>query len=120
LSAALPPRAAAAVLLGAGTTLVYPTLLAAVGDVAHPIWRDRLLGIYRLWRDAGFAVNALLSGRVADTYGIPAAIRVVARLTAASGTLVAIRMYETNECGHDRAVGHAPLQVAACLLIDPA
>ena len=62
--------ALAAVLLGAGTALVYPTLLAAVGDVAHPAWRARAVGVYRLWRDGGFAIGALLAGILADAYGI--------------------------------------------------
>ena len=83
---------AAAILLGAGTAMVYPTLLAAIGDVAHPHWRARSVGIYRLWRDGGFAIGALLSGLLADAYGIPAAIMAVAALTAASGILVAMRM----------------------------
>ena len=83
---------AAAVLLGLGTAMVYPTLLAAIGDVAHPEWRARSVGIYRLWRDGGFAVGALLSGIVADAYGIPAAVGVVAGLTALSGLIVAVRM----------------------------
>lgn len=87
--------AAAAVALGAGTAMVYPTLLAAIGDVAHPTWRARSVGIYRLWRDGGFAVGALLSGLVADAWGIRPAIWTVAALTAASGLLVAARMYET-------------------------
>ena len=85
-----------AVLLGAGTAMVYPTLLAAVGDVAHPAWRASSVGVYRLWRDAGFAVGALLAGVVADAFGLEAAIWVVAILTAASGVIVAIRMYETH------------------------
>jgi MFS family permease len=88
--------ALAAVLLGAGTAMVYPTLLAAVGDVAHPTWRARSVGVYRLWRDGGFAVGALLAGVIADAFGILAAIWVVAGLTAASGLIVAIRMYETR------------------------
>jgi MFS family permease len=87
--------AVAAVLLGAGTALVYPTLLAAVGDVAHPAWRARAVGIYRLWRDGGFAVGALLAGLLADAFGIRAAVWVVAGLTAVSGLVVAARMYET-------------------------
>jgi len=86
----------AAILLGAGTAMVYPTLLAAVGDVAHPAWRARAVGVYRLWRDGGFAVGALLAGVLADAYGIPTAIWVVAGLTAASGLVVAVRMYETH------------------------
>ncbi|MET3921803.1 MFS family permease [Arthrobacter sp. UYEF20] len=82
----------AAILLGAGTAMVYPALLAAVGDVAHPAWRARSVGVYRLWRDSGFAVGALLSGLLADAYGIPAAVAAVGALTAASGIIVAARM----------------------------
>jgi MFS family permease len=87
----------AAVLLGAGTAAVYPTLLAAIGDVAHPAWRARSVGIYRLWRDGGFAVGALLGGIVADVLGVRAAVWTVAGLTAASGLVVAVRMYETHQ-----------------------
>lgn len=94
------PWLAAAVVLGLGTAMVYPTLLAAVGDVAHPAWRARAVGVYRLWRDGGFAVGALLSGVLADLYGIPAAIAAVAVLTAASGVVVAVRMR-----GNDHAAG---------------
>lgn len=86
--------------LGAGTALVYPTLLAAVGDVAHPAWRARAVGVYRLWRDGGFAVGALASGLLADAYGIVATIWTVAGLTAASGLVVAVRMYETLPRSH--------------------
>ena len=93
--------AAAAVLLGAGTAMVYPTLLAAIGDVAHPTWRARSVGIYRLWRDGGFAVGALLAGALADAFDISLAIWAVAALTAASGIVVAVRMYETHP-RHDR------------------
>ncbi len=88
--------AVAAVLLGAGTAMVYPTLLAAIGDVAHPAWRARSVGVYRLWRDGGFAVGAVLAGVLADAYGIPTAIWAVAAITAASGAVVAVRMYETH------------------------
>src|SRR5262247_1210898 len=88
--------AVAAVLLGAGTAMVYPTLLAAVGDVAHPAWRARSVGVYRLWRDGGFAVGALLAGVVADAFGLFTAIWVVPALTAVSGLVVAVRMYETR------------------------
>lgn len=87
--------AAAAVTLGAGTAMVYPTLLAVVGDVAHPAWRARSVGVYRLWRDGGFAVGALLSGAIADHWGLRPAIWTVAALTAASGLVVSVRMYET-------------------------
>jgi MFS family permease len=90
------PWAVAAVLLGAGTALVYPTLLAVVGDIAHPAWRATAVGVYRLWRDAGFAVGAIIAGVLADAYGIPTAIGVVAVLTAGSGFIVAIRMRESR------------------------
>jgi MFS family permease len=86
----------AAVLLGAGTAMVYPTLLAAIGDVAHPTWRARAVGVYRLWRDGGFAVGAVLAGILADLWGLRAAVAAVAAITAASGIVVAIRMYETH------------------------
>jgi MFS family permease len=88
--------AAGAALLGVGTAMVYPTLLAAIGDVAHPSWRARSVGIYRLWRDSGFAVGAVLAGVLADLISIEAAIWAVAALTAASGLIVVFRMYETN------------------------
>jgi len=88
--------AIASVALGAGTAMVYPTLLAAIGDVAHPSWRARAVGVYRLWRDLGFAVGALLTGVLADAFGIREAIWAVAALTAASGLLAAWRMYETH------------------------
>ncbi len=86
----------AVTLLGLGTAMVYPTLLAAVGDVAHPAWRARAVGVYRLWRDSGFAAGALLAGLIADAWGITAAIWTVAALTAVSGLVVAVRMYETK------------------------
>ena len=91
--------AVGAMLLGAGTAMVYPTLLAAIGDVAHPSWRARSVGVYRLWRDGGFAVGALLAGIVADVLGLSAAIYTVAAITAASGVVVAVRMYETHPRG---------------------
>lgn len=82
-------------MFGAGTALAYPTLLAAVGDVAHPAWRGAAVGVYRLWRDLGFAVGALLAGALADSYGLAIAIAAVAAITAASGIDVAARMRET-------------------------
>ena len=88
--------AAGAVVLGIGTAMVYPTLLAAIGDVAHPTWRARSVGIYRLWRDSGFAVGALLAGILADLASIEAAIYAVAALTALSGIVVIVRMHETH------------------------
>ncbi|NUW39489.1 MFS transporter [Nonomuraea rhodomycinica] len=98
-ASSFPLWAAALVLLGAGTAMVYPTLLAAIGDVAHPSWRARAVGVYRLWRDGGFAAGALVAGVTADLFGIPAAIWTVAALTAASGLVVALRMYETHVRG---------------------
>jgi MFS family permease len=101
--------ALAAVLLGAGTAMVYPTLLAVIGDVAHPAWRARSVGVYRLWRDGGFAVGALLAGVIADAYGMAAAVWAVAALTAASGAVVAVRMYETHHRSAGAAWADAPL-----------
>ena len=87
--------AVGAALLGVGTAMVYPTLLAAIGDVAHPSWRASSVGVYRLWRDLGYAIGALLAGLIADALGLPAAMWVVAFLTALSGVVVALRMQET-------------------------
>jgi MFS family permease len=95
----LAPWAVGAIGLGAGTAMVYPTLIAAIGDVAHPSWRARSVGVYRLWRDGGFAIGALLAGVLADTFSITAAIWAVAGLTAASGIVVLVRMYETHPVG---------------------
>ena len=94
-SSQLAGFAAGAVLLGAGTAMVYPTLLAAIADVAHPSWRASAVGVYRLWRDLGYAIGALLAGITADAFGIDAAIWLVAAITFASGLIVAIRMRET-------------------------
>jgi len=79
----------AAALQGLGTAMVYPTLLAAITDHAHPTWLASSLGVYRFWRDLGYAVGALLSGLVADLVGLEAAIHLVAALTLASGLVVA-------------------------------
>jgi MFS family permease len=87
---------AGAVLLGLGTAMVYPTLLAAVGDVAHPSWRASAVGVYRLWRDLGYAAGALFAGVVADQFGLPSSIAAVAALTFASGLVIAVRMRETR------------------------
>ena len=86
------PWAIGAVLIGVGTALVYPTLIAAVGDVAHPRWRARAVGVYRLWRDTGYVVGALLGGIVADVFDLRAAVWVVAVLSVLSGLVVAVRM----------------------------
>ena len=89
------PWLSGAVLLGLGTALVYPTLLAAVSDVAHPDWRASAVGVYRLWRDGGYAVGAILAGLLADAFSIPVAIAVIGGLTFLSGAIVAGVMYET-------------------------
>jgi len=75
--------------------MVYPTLLAAIGDVAHPSWRASSMGVYRLWRDLGYAFGAVLCGFLADAFGLQPAIAVVAIVTIASGVVVAFRMRET-------------------------
>lgn len=85
---------AGAVLLGLGTAMVYPTLLAAIGDVAHPSWRASAVGVYRLWRDLGYAVGALLAGITADLFGLASAVWLVAGLTLLSGVVAALRMNE--------------------------
>jgi MFS family permease len=106
---------AGAALLGVGTAMVYPSLLAAIGDVAHPSWRASSVGVYRLWRDLGYAIGALLAGLVADALGLPAAMWLVTVLTFASGMVVALRMSETMRTigagGHPdsrRGMGEAP------------
>jgi len=86
-----------AVLLGAGTALVYPTLLAAIGDIAHPDWRASAIGVYRFWRDLGYAVGAILAGVVADFLGLSWAIVVIGVLTFTSGTVSAITMSESHK-----------------------
>jgi MFS family permease len=87
--------AVAAVLLGLGTAMVYPTLLASISDVAQPPWRGSAIGVYRLWRDLGYAFGAVIAGLAADAFGLSAAAAVIAGLTFASGAVVAVRMRET-------------------------
>jgi MFS family permease len=82
-------------LLGAGTALVYPTLLASVADVAHPAWRGSAVGVYRLWRDSGYAFGAIVAGFLADVLGIVPAILAGGFLALLSSALVAARMPET-------------------------
>ena len=83
------------VFLGVGTAMVYPTLLAAISDVAHPSWRATSVGVYRFWRDSGYAIGAIISGVVTDIFGIRAAIGLVAIITFLSGVVVSMRMTET-------------------------
>jgi MFS family permease len=88
--------AAGAALLGVGTAMVYPTLMAVIGDVAHPQWRATSLGAYRLWRDAGYVAGALLAGAAADAFGLSIAMQIVASVTFLSGVVAAARMSETR------------------------
>jgi MFS family permease len=106
LSGGFAGFATGATLLGLGTALVYPTLLASIGDVAHPAWRASAVGVYRLFRDLGYAVGALVAGLVADALGLPSAMWLVAALTLASGVVVAVRMRET--LGRSAGLGLAP------------
>jgi len=87
--------AAGAVLLGIGTAMVYPTLLAAIGDVALPSWRASAIGVYRFWRDLGYAAGAVIAGVSADIFGVPTAMWLIAGLTFTSGIVAAARMSET-------------------------
>ena len=86
----------AAAILGLGTAMVYPTLIAAVADSAGPDWRGAAVGVYRLWRDLGFAAGAIVAGLLADRAGMPFAIGAVAVVTAASGLVVLGRMREAR------------------------
>jgi MFS family permease len=87
--------AAGAALLGVGTAMVYPTLLAGIGDVALPSWRASAVGVYRFWRDLGYAIGAVIAGVTADLLGLGGALWIVAGLTFISGLSVASRMSET-------------------------
>ncbi len=92
----------AAALLGLGTAMVYPTLLAAIGDVAHPSWRASALGVYRLWRDSGYAAGALFAGTIADSLGMNTAVASVAVLTLLSGVTAIALMSETRNIPRSR------------------
>jgi MFS family permease len=83
-------------LLGAGTAMVYPSLIAAVSDASHPVWRARSLSVYRFWRDLGYAIGALSAGIIADAFGLSWAIGTIAALTFFSGMLVALLMREPS------------------------
>jgi MFS family permease len=96
ISRALAAGLAGGFLLGAGTSLVYPTLLAAISDAAHPVWRAPALGVYRFWRDAGYAIGALIGGITAALANLDTAVLVAAVLTAASGLLAWAFMTETH------------------------
>ncbi|RUX28287.1 MFS transporter [Mesorhizobium sp. M2A.F.Ca.ET.042.01.1.1] len=89
----------ASLLLGLGTAMVYPSLIAAVSDASHPSWRARSLSVYRFWRDLGYAIGALTAGLIADFFGFVAAIGAIAALTFLSGAIVAMAMRETHVAG---------------------
>jgi MFS family permease len=89
------PWALASGLLGVGTAMVYPTLLATIGDVAYPSWRGSAVGVYRLWRDGGYALGAVLAGLTADALGVRWAIGTIGALTVFSGLLALTTMRET-------------------------
>jgi MFS family permease len=84
----------ASVLLGLGTAMVYPSLIAAVSDASAPAWRARSLSVYRFWRDLGYAIGALTAGLIADRFGFAAAIYAIGSLTFLSGAVVAVAMKE--------------------------
>jgi MFS family permease len=84
----------ASMLLGVGTAMVYPTLIASVSDASHPSWRARSLSVYRFWRDLGYALGALSAGVLTDAFGAPTAIAAVGALTFASGAVTAAAMTE--------------------------
>jgi len=116
LAAGFGGFACGAALLGLGTALVYPTLLAAIADVAHPAWRASAVGVYRLWRDLGYAIGALLAGVIADALGLSAALWSVAGITFASGVSVALRMTETLRPGEPlHASGSQPRELSGVL-----
>lgn len=96
LSSSFAWYATGAVLLGVGTAMVYPTLLAAIGDVVNPIRRASAIGVYRFWRDLGYAIGALIAGLVADLYGVINAVWLVASMTFLSGVIVAVRMRDAG------------------------
>jgi MFS family permease len=100
---------AGAIVLGLGTAMVYPTLLAVVGDVAHPSWRGTAVGVYRLWRDLGYAVGAVAAGVLADRFGMAAALIAVAILTMTSGLIAAVRMPETHRERNGTSTSAGPL-----------
>lgn len=83
------------VFLGIGTAMVYPALLAAVSDTAHPNWRASSLGVYRFWRDMGYAIGALMAGIVGNFFGLEWAVHIAGLITFISGIIVWIRMKET-------------------------
>ena len=99
---------AGSLLLGVGTAMVYPSLIAAVSDASHPTWRARSLSVYRFWRDLGYAIGALSAGVIADIFGMAWAIGSIAGLTFLSGMVVALAMREKTRGGPDVAQSIEP------------
>jgi len=99
---------AGSLLLGLGTAMVYPSLIAAVSDTSHPTWRARSLSVYRFWRDLGYAIGALSAGVIADIFGMAWAIGSIAGLTFLSGMVVALAMREKTRGGPDVAQSIEP------------
>jgi MFS family permease len=95
-------------LLGIGTAMVYPSLIAAVSDASHPSWRARSLSVYRFWRDLGYAIGALSAGIIADILGMSWAIGIIAALTFISGVVVALLMRERSAGTLDLAQSSEP------------
>jgi len=97
-------------LLGIGTAMVYPSLIAAVSDASHPTWRARSLSVYRFWRDLGYAIGALSAGIIADILGMAWAIGIIATLTFFSGVVVALLMREHSAGALAAAQSNEPLR----------
>ena len=93
-------------LLGIGTAMEYPSLIAAVSDASHPTWRARSLSVYRFWRDLGYAIGALSAGIIADWFGLSWAIGAIAALTLLSGVIVGVLMREPARHRVNLAKGH--------------
>jgi MFS family permease len=110
LSSGQLPWLLATAVMGLGTGMVYPTLLAAISDVAHPSWRASALGVYRLWRDSGYAFGAVVGGVLSDWFGIRLAVAVIALLTAFSGVITFVLLPETaaHKGAHHARVGAEP------------
>ena len=100
-----------ALMLGIGTAMVYPTFLAAISDVAHPSWRASSVGIYRFWRDSGYAIGAIISGITSDLFGINVAILLIAFITFLSGVIVSIRMKETLK----KQLSNSSFEIPSCI-----
>ncbi|CCJ05590.1 MFS transporter [Methylocystis sp. SC2] len=92
-------------LLGLGTAMVYPSLIAAVSDASHPSWRARSLSVYRFWRDLGYAIGALSAGIIADLFGMAWAIGAIAAVTFVSGLIVALLMRGSPSPARSKVIG---------------